>query len=57
MGYFYTALFRSRGAPCSAAEALREARLQLRDYRDTSGHQPFAHPAHWGSFVLLGDPG
>ncbi len=54
---FYEALFEDRARPCSTAEALREARERLRNYRDASGDRPYAHPARWGGYVLLGDPG
>lgn len=57
MGYFYEALFEPRAEPCSIAGALREARTLLREYRAPDGRQPFAHPALWGGFVVLGDPG
>jgi hypothetical protein len=57
MRYFYDALFEERARPCSISEALREAQERLRDYRDPSGRRPYEHPARWGSYVLLGDPG
>jgi CHAT domain-containing protein/tetratricopeptide (TPR) repeat protein len=41
----------------SKAEALREAKRWLREYRDAGGRRPFAHPVHWAAFVLVGDPG
>jgi CHAT domain-containing protein len=38
------------------AEALRQAKLWLRDYRDESGNRPYRHPYFWSGFVLIGDP-
>jgi CHAT domain-containing protein len=38
------------------AEALREAKLWLRDYVDESGKQPYKHPFFWSAFILIGDP-
>jgi CHAT domain-containing protein len=38
-------------------EALREARLAIRDFRAPDGSRPFAHPAYWAAFILVGDPG
>lgn len=57
MDYFYAALFEPRARPCSIADALREARVKLRDYRAPDGSRPYAHPKFWGGFVLLGDAG
>lgn len=37
-----------------AAEALREAKRWLRERRDERGALPFAHPAYWSAFVLVG---
>src|SRR5262249_27735452 len=42
--------------PVRIAQALREAKLYLRDYREPSGAQPYAHPAYWGGFILMGLP-
>jgi len=39
------------------ATALREAKRWLREHRDSRGRRPFAHPAYWAAFVLVGDPG
>jgi CHAT domain-containing protein len=36
------------------ADALREAKLWLRDYEDERGNKPFRHPSYWASFVLIG---
>ncbi len=41
----------------SRAEALREARCWLREWRAPDGSQPYAHPTYWAGFILLGDPG
>ena len=43
--------------PLPAAEALRRARLSVRDFATPEGLHPFAHPAYWAGFVLIGDPG
>jgi CHAT domain-containing protein len=45
-----------RGEPMPKAEALQEAEHWLRTYRDASGRRPFAHPAYWAGFILVGDP-
>jgi CHAT domain-containing protein len=37
------------------SEALREAQLWLRDWRDPKGRQPFRHPYYWSAFALIGD--
>ncbi|MCA9729988.1 MAG: CHAT domain-containing protein, partial [Candidatus Eisenbacteria bacterium] len=39
----------------AASEALRRARLELRDYRAPNGTRPFAHPCYWAGFVIFGD--
>jgi CHAT domain-containing protein/tetratricopeptide (TPR) repeat protein len=57
MEFFYATLFERRAQPRSIAEALREARIRLRDYVDRDGRRPFAHPMFWGGFVLQGDAG
>jgi hypothetical protein len=38
------------------AEALRRARQELREFQEPGGARPFAHPAYWAPFVLVGDP-
>jgi len=43
------------GAPMSKANALREAKLWLRNYEDERGGNPFRHPCYWSAFVLIGD--
>ena len=40
----------------SKAVALAEAKLWLREYSDARGRKPFAHPAYWSGFILIGDP-
>jgi CHAT domain-containing protein/tetratricopeptide (TPR) repeat protein len=58
VGRFYENLTgKSGSAPrMSKAEALTEAKNWLRQHRDARGRTPFAHPAYWASFVLIGDP-
>jgi CHAT domain-containing protein len=51
MGRFYANL--AEGA--STADALRNARRWLRDFRDDSGERVYWHPAYWAAFVLVGD--
>jgi CHAT domain-containing protein len=36
-------------------EALRDAKQWLREWRDPSGRQPYAHPYYWAGFVLIGE--
>jgi CHAT domain-containing protein len=43
-------------APLPKARALREAKAWLRDWRDSSGQAPYAHPAYGAGFVLVGSP-
>lgn len=42
--------------PMGKAEALREARMWLRTYRDADGVTPFTHPAYWSAYILVGNP-
>ncbi len=42
-------------AATAKVEALRQAKRALRDFRDASGAQPFAHPYYWAGFVLIGE--
>jgi len=64
MGRFYENLTRSvadersgRGsAPMSKSEALREAKLWLRNFEEPTGTRPYEHPVYWSPFVLIGDP-
>lgn len=51
---FYDRLTNPRGRPVTAAEALRDARLAVRDWRAPDGTRPYAHPAYWAGFALLG---
>jgi CHAT domain-containing protein len=37
-------------------DALREAKMWLREYRDEDGNHPYTAPYYWASFVLVGDP-
>jgi CHAT domain-containing protein len=53
MRRFYESLVTDRR---SAAVALREARLWLREYTDERGARPFEHPIYWSGFILLGAP-
>jgi CHAT domain-containing protein/Tfp pilus assembly protein PilF len=36
--------------------ALREAKRWLRDLKGRGDISPFAHPAYWSGFILIGDP-
>ncbi len=53
---FYARLAQGK-AMGSRAEALRGAMRAVRDWRSPSGERPFAHPAYWAGFALIGDPG
>jgi CHAT domain-containing protein len=55
MQRFYADLAGDRGPPMTKAAALREARIWLRDLREPDGKRPYAHPAYWAGFILLGD--
>ncbi|MFN8549355.1 MAG: CHAT domain-containing protein [Candidatus Eisenbacteria bacterium] len=59
MQRFYSSLAPTAGGapPMRKDEALRDAKLWLRDYVDEDGRTPYRHPAYWSSFVLVGDPG
>ena len=39
------------------ARALREAQAELRAWTAPDGAHPYAHPAYWSAFALVGDPG
>ena len=56
---FYADLARSErgGRLGSRSQALMRARQVVREWRDSSGLQPFAHPAYWSGFALIGEPG
>jgi CHAT domain-containing protein len=43
------------GEPMTKANALREAKMWLRQYEDDRGGTPFRHPYYWAAFVLIGD--
>jgi CHAT domain-containing protein len=45
-----------RGRAMGKAEALREAKSWLRELPDDAGALPYAHPAFWSAFVLVGEP-
>ncbi len=45
-----------RAHPCDRAEALQAAQQTLRTWRAPDGSQPYAHPAYWATFALMGDP-
>jgi CHAT domain-containing protein/tetratricopeptide (TPR) repeat protein len=42
--------------PMTKRDALREAKMWLREYRDEDGNHPYTAPYYWASFVLVGDP-
>ena len=52
-----TQFYRNLTLPLPKVEALRRAKLWLRDYEDADGSHPYAHPAYWSPFILIGDPG
>ena len=56
MTSFYAHLA-DRSHPVDRAEALREAQNELRTWRSPDGRHPYAHPAYWAGFALVGDPG
>jgi CHAT domain-containing protein len=41
----------------SRARALQAAQHAVREWRNAAGERPFAHPAYWAGFALIGDPG
>jgi CHAT domain-containing protein/tetratricopeptide (TPR) repeat protein len=47
--------WKGRKGPRAKAEALRLARRDLRAY-EVGGKHPYAHPAFWAAFVLIGSP-
>jgi len=53
---FYRRLARTSG-PGARAEALREAQRAVRDWASPAGTRPYAHPAYWAGFTLVGDAG
>ncbi len=52
-----TQFYRNLTLPLPKVEALRRAKLWLRDYEEADGSRPYAHPAYWSPFILIGDPG
>ena len=52
---FYARL--GAGATLTArAEALGDAQRAVRQWKDVAGRRPYAHPAYWAGFALIGDP-
>jgi CHAT domain-containing protein len=56
MQEFYRRLPNASG-PGARAEALRQAQRAVRDWRAPDGGRPYAHPAYWAGFTLVGDAG
>ncbi len=44
-----------RARPMPRDDALADAMLHARALVDATGRHPFAHPAYWAAFVLIGD--
>ncbi|MBI5168433.1 MAG: CHAT domain-containing protein [Candidatus Eisenbacteria bacterium] len=55
MERFYRHL--AAGGARDHARALREAQAELRAWTAADGSHPYAHPAYWSAFALVGDPG
>ena len=54
---FYAHAYAPDGAVrMPAALALQRARQEVRAFVRTDGGRPFAHPAYWAPFVLVGVP-
>lgn len=53
---FYARLVQG-SAMGSRAQALQGAQHAVREWRNAAGQRPFAHPAYWAGFALMGDPG
>jgi CHAT domain-containing protein len=53
---FYARLVQG-GTMGSRARALQAAQHAVREWRNAAGERPFAHPAYWAGFALIGDPG
>lgn len=51
----WRALGQKQPSPRAKANALRRARAYLRGL-DVDGRRPYAHPAFWAAFVLMGNP-
>lgn len=47
--------WRENEGPLSKARALQAAQAELRSY-EKNGQRPYAHPAFWSAFVLIGSP-
>jgi hypothetical protein len=56
MREFYARLSPGSGGE-ERARALRDAQQVVRHYRAPDGSQPYAHPAYWAGFTLIGGPG
>jgi CHAT domain-containing protein len=65
MQRFYGSLFdKARNGPSekrddrsvTKRDALQEAKIWLREYRDGHGNRTYAQPYYWAWFVLIGDP-
>ncbi len=56
MDAFYARLL-DRAHPVDRATALQQAQHALRTWRAPDGERPYAHPAYWAAFALVGDPG
>ena len=52
MSYFYRSLFVDKKQP---VEALRLAKLHVRNFKHKSGRRPWRDPYFWAGFVLQGD--
>ncbi len=55
MQRFYENYLGKRERAMTKAGALQEAKNWLRTYKDDSGQLPYAHPAYWSGFILVGD--
>ena len=44
------------GKEMTKAQALREAKVWLREFKTEQGTQPFLNPVYWAGFILVGDP-
>jgi CHAT domain-containing protein len=53
---FYARLVQG-GTMGSRSQALQGAQHAVREWRNAAGERPFAHPAYWAGFALIGDPG
>ncbi len=55
MQRFYENYLGKRDQSMTKACALQEAKNWLRTYKDDGGQLPYAHPAYWSGFILVGD--